>query len=303
MIVHWLQNSRIQRWRFLTVFILVLTVSTGGRSDVVWLTSGEVLYGVVLLETDESITIADHLESAIRQTTEIPRSEVNTFLRTIDLKKLEMLDPQSPNSYRELVEDLARFPHDPHARELARRLSLIGLTLADHNLRRDFHLSLQESFDQADRKRLDEIVEASLERVQGEKGALPFTATQTDVDQLLKLVQAIRRESWETAGQLLENSRVRQTHENWLQIITWLEIETAFEMRQISRIVLLKLLKLEFELASARTPLAVARPANLDWQACGAAEFRGNAELPTIKREFGIDPQQSVFRSGAWVKP
>jgi hypothetical protein len=129
-----------------------------------------------------------------------------------------------------------------------------------------------------------------------------FTATKTDVDRLRTLVQAMWRESWESVGELMEDARVRRCQENWAQIITWQEIEIAFQTRQVSRVVLAKLLRLDRELASVLTPLEIV-PADLNWQASGAAEFQGSAVLPTIKNQFGIDPQLSVFRDGAWVKP
>ncbi|MEQ1902993.1 MAG: hypothetical protein ABL888_02250 [Pirellulaceae bacterium] len=295
------RSRLIQPARLLTAFCLVVALTTVGQGDVIWLVNGEIRYAIVLAESGEFITVADRLESANQKTTEIPRSEVNALLRTIDLKKLGMLDPNSANTFRELVEDLSRFPHDPLACDLARRLRLIGLTLADRTLRMDFYQALHDSLDEGDRNRLAEIVE-----VWRHDDQMPsqekFTATKTDVDRLRTLVQAMWRESWESVGELMEDSRVRRCQENWAQVITWQEIEIAFQTRQVSRVVLAKLLRLDRELANVLTPLEIV-PADLNWQASGAAEFRGSAVLPTVKNQFGIDPQLSVFRNGAWVKP
>jgi hypothetical protein len=296
-----LRDRSTQPARMLTVFFLLVAAATVGEGDVIWMATGEIRYGVVLADSNEIITLADRLESADRKTTEIPRSEVNAVLKTINLKKLGMLDPNSTNTYRELVEDLSRFPDDPYACELARRLRLIGLNLADASLRKDFYQALHDSFDEGDRIRLAEIVEVRRPDEQLPNQA-KFTLTKTDVDRLRTLVQAMWRESWKSVGELMEDARVRRSQENWAQIITWQEIEIAFRTRQISRVVLAKLLRLDRELANVLTPLEIA-PANLNWQSSGAEEFRGSAVLPTIKNRFGIDPQLSVFRGGAWVKP
>ena len=295
------RNRIVQSVRALAAFCLVAVMVSVGLGDVIWLANGEIRYGIVLAESSEFVTIANRLESANQETTEIPQASVSSVLRTIDRTKLEALDPNSPNTYRELVEDLSRFPDDPLACELARRLRLIGLTLSDRELRKDFYQGLIDSFAEDDRKRLGEMVEVWNQDRQISSGE-KFTATKFDIDRLRTLIQALWRESWESVEELMDDSRVRRCQQNWAQIITWHEIEIAFQNRQISRIVLAKLLKLDRELARVLTPLEFG-PVNLNWQASGAEEFEDSAVLPTVKNQFGIDPQLSVFRNGAWVKP
>ncbi|MBX3417414.1 MAG: hypothetical protein KF851_07430 [Pirellulaceae bacterium] len=267
--------------------------------DVVWLKSGERREGLVVAHSETSFEISDRIELADRQIEIIAAQEVDTWLQTIDLQRLEKLDPRFPWTYFELADELARFPNDRLAADLMRRLYFICLTLDDRATRQSAKLALKKLLSAEDQKYLEAFEDPDSVDESANIKRPKVVATRDDLDGLQTLLVSIRREDWDQAERLLQVARIRVAQQHWGRIVPWGELVETVTQRRTTDKRLLLLLRLEEAISTAVAPMEIEiNPEN--WLATGWLPIEPETGLSQFSKRFGIDPTANVFRNGSW---
>jgi hypothetical protein len=295
-------RSWCQQWAVGAIGLTSLFLPVFCRADVVWLKNGERREGLVVSQSKETIELADQVELAGRHIEVIPLTEVLIYLQTIDLRRLEELDPRFPYGYLDLADELARFPEDKLARELMRRLYLTCLTLDDAQTRHSSRLALVNLLAEDELHFLDLQGAGVLAETSPSPPRTRFVATRHDLDGLQDLLVHMRRESWEQAEELMREPRIRATQQQWGSVVTWGEIMESIGQRELSEKRLLQILRLEVALREVVAPLEVKGQAE-NWQASGWLPLPLDTGGAPFERRFGFEPRENVFRDGRWQNP
>lgn len=96
-----------------------------------------------LVRENEHVIVIDQLmpDNSVQERT-ISRSDIDDMIKTVSSERLESLQPDDPDKYREYAEELAEKSKDPDARGAAIRLFLIAAHLAPDRLGRSCLLGM-----------------------------------------------------------------------------------------------------------------------------------------------------------------
>ena len=134
------------QWRtavFTLQIILVCLAAKPALGVIIFLKGKEEPVRGLLVRENEHVVVINEV-GADGTTTErtISRSDIEDTIRTVSPERLEALQPDKPDGYREYAEELAEKSKDPDARLTALRLFLIAADLAPDRLGRSCLLGM-----------------------------------------------------------------------------------------------------------------------------------------------------------------
>lgn len=304
-------------------FLLLVVVCCihSSVADVVWVDGqAKPLYGQIISNTPEQIDLQVFENGKLGRIEKISRSRIEQFISNIDTQRLEKLSPDKPADYRDYAEELASQRADPAARQLAHRLYVIAAANSEgdnetaNEIRNSALAGLISIADSdADRARLQLLrflVSPDVDQVETfseSKSAAPYSEDQAQL--MLKLVQAIRKENFEQAVEMLSSRDKQAVFQIWSKTCSLEELNRIARVNRPSKPQLSKLLRIELQILSSADPLTGETPSTLPSgrrQSWGDFATQGTGFLsvvPSFENVTSIDPRNSVFRSGRWVKP
>jgi hypothetical protein len=305
----------MNRFQQLVVCWLALTgcaVASNLKADVVFLASGQTLYGRVLAENAGQVTLRQRIPGSVDyRRMEIPRSEITTLVINIRPAELEQLHPDQPSGYRDQAELLASQKQDPEARDLAIRLYLLAAAYGDSSLRRDSFaglISLARSPDEE--KRFRALAHITLDDETNWLAPVPATpgpqppaeAALAARRQLAEALENLRSGRRQDAVDVIEQPWVREILPPFESICSWQQLRSFASEPELKTEWLAKTLELEIALRDVNH----AAPANDtaaagDWSRLVTREHGLNVPL-SFDNVTEIDVSKNVFRNDEWIR-
>jgi hypothetical protein len=266
--------------------------------------SSQPVMGYLVRETNEMLVIRQEIEGGKTQELTIPKTRIDEVLVTVSPERLESLDPNKPEQYREYAEELAEKRRDPEARDAARRLFAIAAHRGDAALRHSALLgliSLARTTDDERRLRAlaylhdphhDETVLTGAAQVQQP----PNEAHR----QLLSALRLIRQGKPAAARPIVGEPALAQRLSAADTPISSAELSTLLATSPLTDQQLATVLRAEVILESLASGDASAGGST--WSLSGLHTL---APVPPLKLEnlTEFDEQECVFKGGRWTKP
>ncbi len=98
--------------------------------------------GYAVRENEHVVVLAQLMSDGTTQERTVSRSEIEDLIKTVSAERLEALQPENADRYREYAEELAEKSKDPDAQLAAIRLFLIAAHLEPQRLGRSCLLAL-----------------------------------------------------------------------------------------------------------------------------------------------------------------
>jgi hypothetical protein len=273
--------------------------------------SNKPVAGQLVRQNENEVVVRDESAAGLKEIV-IPRSEIEDYIETVLVERLEALDPNRPRSYREYAEELAEKKLDPEARMMAVRLFQIAAWLDPVETGRGAILGLvsvarpgaEEARFRAAAYLFDPRHDKAL---LGEESATGGNPRKEDgpVQGLLEALRQLRRGRGQLARAALAPLAVSDELEAHRGIFRREEFLEACATKELSDEQLRKVLELELALDS-RLNGGVEQPAQTSLASWNDAVRAGNlAPLPTLQFDklTDFDPRESVFRQGKWQRP
>ena len=290
-------------------------------ADVVWVNGqAKPLFGQIVSKTAEQIGFQVFEDGKPGRIEKIDRSRIEQLISNIDTQRLEQLSPDKPADYRDYAEELASQRADPAARQLAHRLYVIAAANSegDHQTAVEIRnsalaglISIADSdTDRARLQMLRFLVSPDVDQVESlseSKTAASYSEDQAQL--MLKLVQAIRMENSEQAIELLSSQDNRAIFQSWSEICSLEELNRIARVNRPSQPQLSKLLRIELQILSStdastsETPIAIETGRRQNWGDFATQVSGLLSEVPSFENVTSVDPRQSVYRAGRWVRP
>jgi hypothetical protein len=277
---------------------------------------GPTIAGFLVREDPAKVVLREELQDGTFQEREIPRSEIDELIVTVDAERLESLRPDDPHGYRDYAEELAVKRRDPEARAMAVRLYLIAAYLAPEKLGRSCLMGMAALADgPAERRKFRAMAylldpahnRELLERSEADARGAP-TAPDADRGELVDALRLLRQGKYGLAQGKAES--VEPLFDRYGRVLSRDEfIETCQSAPDagLPDDLLRGILRLELTLSEPTSPEEHSRPAK------GPAPARwlriiatgGHKPVPSLSLETitEFDPCKCVFRRGRWVEP
>lgn len=290
-------------------------------ADVVWLAGqSTALSGQIVSTAPDQIELQVFENGKLGRIEKIARSQIEQFISNIDIERLERLSPDNPADYRDYAEELAAQRIDLAAQNLARRLYLIAAANSAGNNRNENRIrysalsgliAIAESDVQRGRlTMLRSMVSPEAVHVEAAPESKTSARFSEEHDKLmLRLILAMRKENSKEAIELLSSLDNQEIFQNWSEFCSLKELQRIARVNRPSMSQLSKLLRIELQIRSRANALKTENPNTIqsakrkNW---GDFAMQGSGLLslvPSFENATTIDPSQSVYRAGEWVRP
>ena len=278
--------------------------------------------GYLVRETDSEVVLRQAREGGRTEDVLIPKSEIEDLIHTIDRARLEALERDRPQEYREYADELAEKRIDPEARDTALRLYVIaahagqGSGPPENDLARAAMLGLialartpqEEARFRAAAYLADPRHDGTLLRSAAIVAA-PATggsSTPATRQKLLEAVHHARRGKGDVAGRLIERPELAEELAAVSSIVSKDELVRICRAKELEDAQLKTLLKLELaldpSLAPDSAPSSAAKGDARFWSQLLKAPQPPQKPLD-LEHLTEFDPRQSVYREGKWMQP
>ena len=274
-------------------------------ADVVWLKDGNVLYGVVDIESEEAIEFKVWSESGLSTKQTLSRSEISSLVVNIDKTRMATLVPGNLEGYRDYAEELFGYRKDPVAEQLAIRLYLI-VAFGDNSEAGALRQNALRMLPRLARDETELRKFSLLQAIYSDSRLVPEQTENSPVDtggndQLLRCLQHLRRGETRQAGDLLAQPAVMNAAARSKDICSLAELKEMVLLNRLAPEQLERILRLERFLKHPET--GALRKAPNDWGVQSRIPFGIWAEMPTFQNVTEFDPAKSLFRDGNWSDP
>jgi hypothetical protein len=239
---------------------------------------------------------------------EVDRDSVKLLVRNIDPTRLESMSPANLTAYLEYAEELVPQKVDVEARELAIRLLLICAywaprTNADDDVKQSALLNLQS----LSRSRNEALKFQRVLDLETGLSILPPAsrqpaASQMDIfnQKLLNVVQALRREDYQSAKAELNSPEMQQVLDGQSGLINRAQLLQVARSQKISDFDRRMLLKIEIALLAGKPLSAEVAMPQPDWANQSNSYAIESDYFPAIESVTEFDPRRPEFRRGQW---
>lgn len=271
------------------------------RADVLVPRSGPPLVGRLVERNERTVVFRERVELGKYVERRVPTPECLTVVVTIDDARLQTLNPERPEEYAALAEELALVPADLEARDLAIRLSLIAGRLGDEELRRQALLQLihlaRTPEEEIKFRKLAYLVEPSLDRtvLEAVRQVRPVAGAE-DLAAALRVVQALRQSRTAVAQLELQKPQVQQALEPWARWCPLEQLQRFATTRQRSTEELLQLLKLEYAIRQS----AAGWPDRFGDNSWGEQIENATVFQPTWDNVSEFRAEENRYMNGQW---
>lgn len=293
------------------LMLLTLLCQTTAADMLVLRDQSEPVFGLIDSEDDSVIRFAEFQQSDQSFTSrEFNRQDVKSIVQTIDPDRLEKLSIDRLEDYRNYAEELHAFRADPVARQLAIRLVLVSMYHARKtNGNQELCISAASNLrqlarDDRERQRFELVA-----RLYGRPADVApqisdrTSDLQANSENILRFVQALRRERFDLAGGYLETL----SQNDLLHCVSLSEedLQTAVLTREMDAGLRLKLLRTELAI---RDGLAHQRDTSDDSSGSEFAESNSRKPqnigwIPRLCDLTEFDLEATQFRNGRWERP
>jgi hypothetical protein len=292
----------------LLVFVVVVLAARPAAAILVFRRgSDRPVAGFLVSQDADRIVIREELPDGKSQIREILRADVEDVIVTVDQQRLEALDPEQPNAYRDYAEELAEKRRDPEARETSRRLYVIAAYLAPQELGRSCLLGManlargpaEERKYRAMAYLLDPQHDRGLLRRPLARQGPAAEAEDEGRELVLKAVRAMRRGDRRIVLNLIKSPSFKPSFQHWSDDITYEEFISLPE--EIPPAKLLQVLRLELALSRSNTgDETEADRSEVAW--ARIVQQGGDAPVPALSlvNICEYDPRKCLFRAGQW---
>lgn len=305
------------RCRCLALVLCFFFWATPVDGDVVWVRgASNPVSGQIVSQSKDQVQIKVFADGKFGEVKTYSKAQVETTVMNIDPERLAALSPDNPAAYRNYAEELSIQQTDPAAINLARRLYLLAATnsadsasAAKSELRSGAILGLISlAPDESQRRKLELYRQLNDPDSRGSKLDSPPAKidppSAAQLELMLKVVVAIRREDAETAAGLLGSRKNRESLKTLIQFCSLEELDRIAAAKQPSKPQLSKLLSVELAIGqskpTANSSLNLSKAAWGDLAMEPVSEF---GVLPNATNVTQFDPGKSVYRNGVWVRP
>ncbi len=306
-------NHRMRFNRF-APFVLALSIALIARpahAIVVFMKGNDTpLMGFYVRQNETTLTIQVPLANGLRQERVLVKSEIDDFLLTVESERLEKLDPDDPQGYRNYAEELTEKRQDPEARETSIRLYLIAAHLDRDGLGRSSMLGLINLARHADEESRFRAMAYLLDPEHDARVLVrpdPVKRKPNSIDSatrlgMLNAVGSLRRGRKASARDALRPPEVRQGFEFFAELITLKEFEDAVSAEELSPTILRKLILLELALLPSAGELEQPTIETDTHSWLEAIRRDGSQPVPilALERLTEFDPHHCFFRNGKW---
>ena len=283
-------------------WLFAMLSSVAGAADYVDFRDGSPRkFGIIIAVNGDEIifqSVSDLGGGAVRNS--ISRNKIRHHQRTVDLKRLESLDPERMSEYRNMAEELASLKNDPAARAIAKRLFLICVAKGNFDIRASAATNLPDLASTSQELKLFQ----SLAYFYGNRKRMVPSESRNQAEpqittqRTLQLIQALRKEQYQKAGLLLEE--VQQS--NGSQPFDLTPLKSAIQNEKIKPELLHQLLTIETQLLSEPDTRRKQTPSQtriIEYEKIP----QKTVHLPGPDLDFGFDIEATKFENGSWKRP
>lgn len=271
------------------------------------------LMGYLLSQDAQRVIVGVPLpEGRIREMV-VPRSDISSMIETVDRQRLQALNHENPQAYRDYGEELSEKRQDPEARDTAIRLFVISIWL-DPDLARSAMLGMirlaRSPREEARFRALAYLLDEEHDRGVLKTPRMVVEAP-SDLDDAVRtkigqLVRRLRQGRADDAKRLLADPAVNRGMERFDDIVSKSEIQNAALGGFVGQSLIAKLVTVELALESQAVPTEADDEEGsviASWDEGRRAN--GYGPLPVIKLETitEFDPRECLYRDGKWIDP
>ncbi len=278
-------------------------------ADVVYLASGEIIYGRLESEQPEHVLFRQRLQAPGRyQSRTLRRDQIRTVVVTVDEARLESLTPGDWQAYLDWAEELAAQQADPEARDLAWRLYLLVARHASSDLQL---AGFRGAIAVAHGGRLPAVQALAFQTLDRVPQGLPERSVRDPVGDveidpvsirlLLSALQRSRSGDKADLDRLVSQSRIKPALRPFAGICSWDQLQTIAAARDVSNSSRSRLLRLELALEDY---LDGKRPAALTFDSPWSVlvgQSRNPVALINFENVADFDLDCPKYASGQWI--
>ena len=288
--------------------ILLTTSAPDVQADVVWLKdSAEPRYGRVIGVDERQLTFDVRNEAGEYERKTFAMDSVADWVITVDVARLERLDPGRPDMYRDYGEELVTARADPEAQALAVRLLTIAAYQADRAGNRDLRDSAIRNLAAAARSDAERTMVERLGQAYGLTLRPPVRGWPPSISPaaarpIALLVKVVRLEQWKPAVSLLTQRSIQRSWERADFPLSWDDLVRLVNDQTLPASALETLVWIELAVDGAPPP-AQGRENDAPWSSQAIQDDVRDRLVPDLRHWSSIDPERSVYRGGQWVVP
>lgn len=289
------------------------------HGDTIFLKDGDTIFGRFVSEDEQSIHFSQRTDVfGEYQTVVIEKSQIAEMVVNIDPVLLEKLDPDQPNEYRDLAEELMTQKTDPEARDLAMRLFVLAIQYGDSKIHAScFSGLIYLSNDQDEEKQIRALANIMVPQANQswlspvESSSSNRVETDDRAGQLHQLAEALkqlRSEQRREAAVTLSKPWMDDVMLPFSVICDGNQLRSWAMAAELETESLARILELEIAIAQQldRTGNAVeinSQPSAADRQDWSKLAVSGKPIRPpaTLANLTRFDPGKPWFRNGQWV--
>ena len=276
--------------------------------------------GYLLEETDVLVKIREVLPDGRFAARSIARDEIDLIIKAVDDERLQHLEPNQPESYRDYAEELAEKKKDPDAHITAMRLYLIAAYRAPSKLGRSSCLGLiplaRNPREEKLFRGLAYLLDPNHDRRLLRRNTQPVTSEEKTEDAnngfeaLLLGLRRLQAEDRRLALKELQKSGVKQAMLPYRHIMLYEELYLICQQRSrtISDDDVRKILALEVSMLKDRQQgtsggAAKSQARDPDWSTIVYTKTANPVFQAALEHATEFDPRLCQYAEGNWSKP
>ena len=274
------------------------------HADAVWLAGKEKpIFGLIVERSDSGRLLFKKFEASENRFTkmEFSKDEVALVVPTIDQKRLASLQIDDLSQWQSLAEELIGYAHDPVAKSLAFRLTLLCL---HHGSQQEGNAKVVESA----ARNLPFFAASESERELFSKIAFLYCGDQSLLSKLkddsprqsrsdyeLRLVRSVRRQQFHRAATQINSIEFKSSSTKFIAPATLNDIRIAIAEKRVDRQLLSQLVAIEKAIKLGESP---------DTKRIAMNPFKNNGSnalrIPRLEEVSPFDLEATEFRNGRW---
>jgi len=307
----------MQRWLpgSLGLFLL-LTVAAAPCRGVTILTKDreQPIKGFLISESEASVVVDELLPDGTRNRIVLPRTQINVMIKPVSDERLEELNCDQPQAYRDYADELYEKREDPDARATAIRLYLIAAWLDPRGQGRSCLLGMAALSRSADEERRFRAMGYLLDPDHDRAGLKQPTPKKVDTSAfddaqrvlLLEGIRALRSGDRNKAKMIARRPGFEAAVKPLAGILTLDEFSEAAADTDVmvKPSMLKKLLTIELLLTGvAPAPTGDSKGTTRSWSQLIATGRTGSVTPLSLETITEFDPRECRFEKGKWVQP